>query len=54
MPSCEELKKGRIYECKECRCQLKVVNECQTCSTISQCRCPCNFTCCEKELTLKE
>ena len=41
MPSCEEMKKGRIYECKECGLQLKVVNECQTCSTISLCGCPC-------------
>ena len=54
MPSCEEMKKGQIYECKDCGLQLQVVNECSTCAVdSSKCGCPCSFTCCEKELTLK-
>jgi hypothetical protein len=54
MPSCEEMKKGRIYECVECGLQLQVVSECKTCSDESStCGCPCSFTCCDKELTLK-
>ena len=53
MPSCEEMKKGQIYECAECGLELQVVTECKTCTTSSVCGCPCTFTCCEKELTLK-
>jgi hypothetical protein len=52
MPSCEEMKKGQIYECKECGLQLQVVEECS--GTKTDCGCPCNFTCCEKELTLRQ
>lgn len=54
MPSCEEMKKGEIYECKDCGLQLQVVRECTTCSATSGCGCPCSFVCCEKEMTLKD
>ncbi len=55
MPSCEEMKKGQVFECVECGLQLQVVSECKTCSSeSSSCGCPCTFTCCEKELTLKQ
>ncbi len=54
MPSCEEMKKGQVYECKECGLQLQVVKECTTCTTSTSCGCPCTFSCCEKELTLKQ
>jgi predicted nucleic acid-binding Zn ribbon protein len=54
MPSCEQMKKGQIYECTECGLQLQVVQECTTCATTTECGCPCTFVCCEKELTLKQ
>ena len=54
MPSCEQMKKGQIYECKDCGLQLQVVAECTTCQVSSNCGCPCTFVCCEKEMTLKK
>ena len=54
MPSCEDMKKGQIYMCKDCGLELQVVSECKTCSVTSGCGCPCAFTCCEKELELKK
>ena len=54
MPSCEQMTKGQIYECKDCGLQLQVVAECTTCKVGSSCGCPCTFVCCEKEMTLKK
>jgi hypothetical protein len=55
MPSCEEMKKGQIFMCKDCGLEIQVVKECKACGTgSSDCGCPCNFTCCEKELVMKK
>jgi hypothetical protein len=32
MPSCEDMKNGQIYMCKDCGLELQMVSECKTCS----------------------
>lgn len=59
MSSCHDMKKGEIYECKDCGLQVKVVAECKDVGKpASDCGChegggECHITCCGHDLTKK-
>jgi hypothetical protein len=55
------MKKGEVYVCDDCGLELQVVKECNDAGTpAEECAChaggadPCTFSCCGKELRLKE
>jgi hypothetical protein len=60
MPGCHEMKLGQVWRCDGCGLELQVVRECKDAGTPDeQCTChyehePCTFSCCGKELTLKQ
>ena len=60
MPSCHEMKEGQIWRCEGCGLELQVVKECVSSGEPEdQCAChyehqPCCFTCCGRDLTLKQ
>lgn len=56
MVHCHELKNGQVLVCADCGLELTVSKECTECGTEPEaCGCaPCQFVCCEKELTIKK
>jgi hypothetical protein len=57
MVTCNLMKKGDIYMCKECGIQIQVLEECDK-AKISSYECSsgsgCSFTCCGEDLVKKQ
>lgn len=59
MANCHEMKKGEIYQCKDCGLELQVIKECKDVGKPAEaCDChtdeePCNLSCCGQGLVKK-
>ena len=60
MPSCNEMKTGEVYVCKDCGIELQVIKECKDVGTSGKGCCShstgdsCTLSCCGEELVKKE
>ena len=57
MVSCNMMKKGEVWGCKECGIEIEVIRECDK-AEISSYECSseggCSFTCCGEDLVKKK